>query len=79
MDDEQLKPYFKLEHVIQGVFDIAGKLYELRFKPVSHIDTYHEDVKTFEVSNSKGEFVALLYADFFPRKGKRNGASAFGN
>lgn len=74
LDDEQLKPYFKLEHVIQGVFDIAGKLYELRFKPVSHIDTYHEDVKTFEVSNSKGEFVALLYADFFPRKGKRNGA-----
>ena len=74
LDDEQLKPFFKLENVIQGVFDIAGKLYDLHFKPVSHIDTYHEEVKTFEVSNSKGEFVALFYADFFPRKGKRNGA-----
>ena len=74
LDDEKLKPYFKLENVIQGVFDIAGKLYDLHFKMVASVDTYHEEVKTYEVSNSKGELVALFYADFFPRKGKRNGA-----
>jgi len=74
LDDEKLKPYFKLENVIQGVFDIAGKLYDLHFKSVNNVDTYHKEVKTYEVSNSKGELVALFYADFFPRKGKRNGA-----
>ncbi|UCE93743.1 MAG: M3 family metallopeptidase [Flavobacteriaceae bacterium] len=74
LDDEKLKPYFKLENVIQGVFDIAKKLYDLNFKPVGNVDTYHKDVKTYEVTDSKGNFVALFYADFFPRKGKRNGA-----
>ncbi len=74
LDDEKLKPYFKLENVIHGVFDIAGKLYDLHFKSVNNVDTYHEEVKTYEVSNSEGELVALFYADFFPRKGKRNGA-----
>ncbi len=74
LDDEKLKPYFKLENVIDGVFDIAGKLYDLHFKSVNNVDTYHKEVKTYEVSNSKGELVALFYADFFPRKGKRNGA-----
>lgn len=74
LDDEKLKPYFKLENVIQGVFDIAGKLYDLHFESVNNVDTYHKEVKTYEVSNSKGELVALFYADFFPRKGKRNGA-----
>lgn len=74
LNDEILKPYFKLESVIQGVFDIAGKLYDLNFKKVQHIDTYHEDVSTYEVTNAKGDFIALFYADFFPRKGKRNGA-----
>lgn len=74
LDDEQLKPYFKLENVIQGVFDISGKLYDLHFEAITDIDTYHKDVKTYQVTNSKGEFVALFYADFFPRKGKRNGA-----
>lgn len=74
LDDEKLKPYFKLENVIQGVFDIAGKLYDLHFESVNNVDTYHKEVKTYEVSNSKGKLVALFYADFFPRKGKRNGA-----
>ena len=74
LDDEKLKPYFKLENVIQGVFDIAGKLYDLHFKAVNNVDTYHKEVKTYEVTNAKGELVALFYADFFPRKGKRNGA-----
>lgn len=74
LDDEKLKPYFKLENVIQGVFDIAEKLYDLHFKSVDNVETYHEEVKTFEVTDNKGELVALFYADFFPRKGKRNGA-----
>ncbi len=74
LDDEKLKPYFKLENVIDGVFQIAGKLYDLHFEAISNIDTYHKEVKTYEVKNSKGEFIALFYADFFPRKGKRNGA-----
>lgn len=74
LDDEQLKPYFKLENVVKGVFEIAGKLFDLNFKKVKNIDTYHEDVQTYEVFDKNGEFVALFYADFFPRKGKRNGA-----
>ncbi|WKK65509.1 M3 family metallopeptidase [Lutimonas zeaxanthinifaciens] len=74
LDDEKLKPYFKLENVIKGVFEIANRLYDLNFKPASNVDTYHKEVKTYEVTDSSGEFVALFYADFFPRKGKRNGA-----
>jgi len=73
-DDEQLKPYFKLENVIDGVFTIANKLYDLNFKEVFDIDTYHKDVKTFIVTQKDGELIAVFYADFFPRKGKRNGA-----
>lgn len=74
LDDEKLKPYFKLENVLQGAFEIANKLYDLNFKEVQNIDKYHPDVQTFEVSNEKDELVAIFYADFFPRKGKRNGA-----
>ncbi|SDS04696.1 M3 family metallopeptidase [Christiangramia echinicola] len=74
LDDEKLKPYFKLENVIDGVFTIAGKLYGLNFKEVNNIDKYHPDVKTFEVTNETGEDVALFYADFHPRPGKRDGA-----
>ena len=74
LDDEQLKPYFKLENVVQGVFDISEKLYDLHFEAIADVDTYHEEVKTYKVTNSKGDFIALFYADFFPRKGKRNGA-----
>jgi Zn-dependent oligopeptidase len=74
LDDEKLKPYFKLENVLNGAFTIAKKLFGLRFKEVFDIDKYHEDVQTFEVVNSEDNFVALFYADFFPRKGKRNGA-----
>ncbi len=73
-DQEQLKPYFKLENVVDGVFQIAHTLFDLNFKAVDSIQTYHKDVMTYEVYNAKGEFVAVFYADFFPRKGKRNGA-----
>src|SRR5690606_429593 len=74
LDDEKLKPYFKLENVLNGAFTIAGKLYGLTFKEVQDIDKYHKDVTTYEVNNDKGQLVAIFYADFFPRKGKRNGA-----
>src|SRR5690554_6082398 len=74
LDDEVLKPYFKLENVLNGVFEVAKRLYGLQFKEVSHIDTYHADVQTFEVTNEANELIAVFYADFFPRKGKRNGA-----
>ncbi len=73
-DEEALKPYFKLENVLNGVFTIAHKLYDLNFKEINNIDKYHQDVKTYRVSNTKGDFIAIFYADFFPRDGKRNGA-----
>ena len=74
LDQEILKPYFKLENVIEGVFMIVKKLYDLQFEQVFNIDKYHEDVKTYQVTNTKGDFISVLYADFHPRKGKRNGA-----
>lgn len=74
LDDELLKPYFKLENVLNGAFTIAEKLFGITFKEVFDIDKYHEDVQTFEVLDFKGQLVAVFYSDFFPRKGKRNGA-----
>jgi len=74
LDDEKLKPYFKLENVLNGAFTIAKKLYGITFKEVFDIDKYHEDVKTYEVLDFENQLVAVFYADFFPRKGKRNGA-----
>jgi oligopeptidase A len=74
LDDELLKPYFKLENVLNGAFTIANKLFGLTFREVNDIDKYHADVQTFEVIDEKNELVAIFYADFFPRKGKRNGA-----
>jgi Zn-dependent oligopeptidase len=74
LDDEKLKPYFQLENVLNGAFTIANKLFGLKFNEVFDIDKYHEDVTTYEVKDEFGELVAVFYADFFPRKGKRNGA-----
>ena len=74
LDQEILKPYFKLENVIEGVFTIANKLYDLQFEEVFDIEKYHQDVKTYNVTDSNGGFVAVFYADYHPRKGKRNGA-----
>ena len=74
LDDEKLKPYFPLHQVIDGVFTVAEKLYGLHFKEVTNIDTYHPEVKTYEVSDTEGALVALFYADFHPRPGKRGGA-----
>ena len=74
LDDEKLKPYFQLEKVLQGAFTIAQKLYGITFTEIFDIDTYHEEVTTYEVKDENKELVAVFYADFFPRKGKRNGA-----
>ncbi len=74
LDDEKLKPYFNLENVIAGVFTVANKLYDLSFTEVFDIDTYHPEVKTYRVTGANKELVALLYADFHPRAGKRGGA-----
>ncbi|MCA5004670.1 M3 family metallopeptidase [Sphingobacterium bovistauri] len=74
LDDELLKPYFKLDNVLQGAFDIANELYDLTFTEVHNIDKYHTDVQTYEVKDNQANLVAIFYADFFPRKGKRQGA-----
>ncbi len=74
LDDEQLKPYFKLEHVIDGAFTVAKKLFGLNFEPIDTIDKYHDDVITYKVTDDAGDLVSIFYADFFPRAGKRNGA-----
>ena len=74
LDDEKLKPYFKLENVIDGAFTVANKLFDLNFEEIDSIDKYHEDVLTYKVTDNNGNYIAILYADFFPRAGKRNGA-----
>lgn len=74
LDDELLKPYFQLSTVLHGAFTIARKLFGLQFTEVFDIDKYHPDIDTYEVRDEFNEFVAVFYADFFPRKGKRNGA-----
>lgn len=74
LDDEILKPYFQLENVLNGAFIVANKLFGITFREISNIDKYHEDVQTFEVLDFEDKLVAIFYADFFPRKGKRNGA-----
>jgi peptidyl-dipeptidase Dcp len=74
LDDEKLKPYFKLENVIAGVFKVAEKLFGLQFQEVFDIETYHKDVKTYRVYDENSNLVSLFYADFHPRAGKRSGA-----
>lgn len=74
IDDNLLKPYFELENVLQGAFKIAEKLFQIQFVKTNDVETYHSDVVVYKVSDLKGEFVALFYADFFPRPGKRAGA-----
>ncbi|OFY44422.1 MAG: peptidase M3 [Bacteroidetes bacterium GWF2_40_14] len=74
INDELLKPYFKLENVEKAVFHLADTLYGLKFKENSSIPVYHKDVKAFEVYDSNGKFISLLYVDYFPRESKRGGA-----
>ncbi|MBC2839592.1 M3 family metallopeptidase [Robiginitalea sp. SC105] len=74
LDDEVLKPYFQLEKVIDGVFEVAGRLYGISFEPDDSLPVYHEEVRTYRVVDADGKLVALFYADFHPRPGKRGGA-----
>jgi len=74
LDDEKLKPYFKLENVIKGVFKVAENLFGLQFEEVNDIEKYHDEVKTYKVYDNDKNFVSLFYADFHPRAGKRGGA-----
>jgi Zn-dependent oligopeptidase len=73
-DDEVLKPYFKIENVVEGAFITAKKLFGIDFKERFDIQKYHEDVRTFEVLDKDGSHLALFYADFYPRASKRGGA-----
>lgn len=74
LDEEMLRPYFQLENVRQGAFDVATKLWGLQFVQRDDIPTYHEDVVTFEVKEADGSHVGILYTDYFPRASKRGGA-----
>tara|TARA_R110000868_G_scaffold86182_3_gene241721 strand:+ start:4014 stop:6032 length:2019 start_codon:yes stop_codon:yes gene_type:complete len=76
VDDEQLRPYFKLENVIDGVFAVAQKLYGLKITANKDIPVYHKDVRPYEVHDEDGSFIGLFYADFFPRSTKSGGAWA---
>src|SRR5690606_1620119 len=74
LDDEKLKPYFKLENVIEGVFKVAEKLFDLQFEEVFDIEKYHPELKTYRVTDKDDRLISLFYADFHPRSGTRGGA-----
>ena len=74
LDDELLRPYFQLEKVIEGVFLTSEKLYGITFHKNEQIPVYHPEVTAYEVLDREGKHLAVLFADFFPRPGKRNGA-----
>ena len=73
LNEQELKPYFELDQVLNGLFEIVKKLYGIEFKENTELDVYHSEVKVFEVYKND-TFYALLYTDFFPRSGKRSGA-----
>ncbi len=73
-DEEELRPYFKVENVIDGLFKVAAKLYNITFKELKDIPVYHNEVKVFELDDKDGSHLGLLYMDLFPRETKRNGA-----
>lgn len=74
LNEEALKPYFKLENVRQGVFDLATKLYGLKFEKLSGMPVYNPDVEVFKVMDADGSLLGIFYGDYFPRAGKRGGA-----
>ena len=74
LDAEMLRPYFQLDNVIKGVFGLATRLYGITFKENKDIPVYHPDVKAYEVYDKDGSFLAVFYADFYPRQGKQGGA-----
>jgi len=74
LDDEILRPYFKLENVRNGAFTVANKLFGITFEEITDIPKYHENVKVFEVKEADGSHIGLLYTDYHPRASKRGGA-----
>lgn len=74
IDSEMLRPYFELSNVIKGVFGLATRLYGITFRENKDIPVYHPDVKAYEVFDNDGSYLAVLYADFYPREGKQGGA-----
>lgn len=74
LDPEMIRPYLELGNVIKGVFGLATRLYGITFKENKDIPVYHPDVKPYEVYDKDGSYLAVLYVDFHPRKGKRDGA-----
>lgn len=74
LNEEELRPYFKMENVREGVFMVANKLYGLNFKRLDNIPVYNPEVEVFEVTDADGSHLSLFYTDYFPRAGKRAGA-----
>lgn len=74
LDEEALRPYFKMENVRQGAFDLAGKLFSLNFKKLEGMPIYHPEVEVFEVTDADGSLIGVLYTDYYPRATKRSGA-----
>ena len=74
LDEEQTKPYFKMENVRQGVFDLTTKLFGLNYEKLEGIPVYHEDVEGFKVTDADGSLIGVILTDYFPRSTKRGGA-----
>lgn len=74
IDSEMLRPYFEISNVIKGVFGLANRLYGITFKENKDITVYHPDVVAYEVYDKDGSYLAVFYADFYPREGKQGGA-----
>ena len=73
-DEEELRPYFKVENVVDGIFKVAQLMYGLHFNEIKDVPVYHEEVRVFEVYEENGDFLALFYIDLHPRETKRGGA-----
>jgi len=74
LDEEELKPYFSLENVRKGVFQVTGKLYGIQFKELNNVPKYHQDASVWEVTEADGSPIGIIYMDFHPRESKRGGA-----
>ena len=74
LDEEELRPYFKMENVRQGVFDLANRLWGLSFEKLNNMPVYHADAEVFKVNDADGSLIGILYTDYYPRKGKSVGA-----
>ena len=74
LDEEQTKPYFQMENVRQGVFDLTTKLWGLQYEKLENIPTYHADVEGFKVTDADGSYIGVILTDYFPRSTKRGGA-----